>query len=260
MISKSPAFQFYPKDWLADGNVRAMGHEARGIYIDLLAMYWNDGGLPADPQSLARRVCVPFRTFQRLWPLIEPCFQRDGDSITSLRLEAEKVKQAAYRSMQQEKGLKSAKSRVSNKTYQPRLNPVDVRLEPEVNSPSPFPSSSPKEQIQKPIALNGSSKPSCPNCGVVGALQRCPPRNGNPAQWWCRTLKSKTFKGDGCGENFKIDHPDILSQVTPFLRKEILASLPPKPVRISTSEALAIQNRITPEDMERRRKLLEGTV
>ena len=147
MIVKSPAFQFYPKDWLADGNVRAMGHEARGIYIDLLAIYWNDGGLPADTQSLARRVCVPSRTFQRLWPLIEPCFQTDGNSITSLRLEAEKAKQAAYRTMQQEKGLKSAKSRVLSKTDQPRLDSVAVRLEPEVNSPSPssIPSPSPKK-------------------------------------------------------------------------------------------------------------------
>lgn len=155
MREKSPAFQFYPKDWLSDGRVRAMGHEARGIYIDLLAIYWNDGGLPSDPKAMAGRVCVPLRTFQRLWPLIAPCFKTDGNSIRSLRLDAEKVKQSDYKRLQQEKGLKSAKSRVSNKGTQPRLNPVEARLEPNVNSPSPSPSSNgipPPPRARVPVA------------------------------------------------------------------------------------------------------------
>lgn len=137
---KAPAFQFYPKDWLSDGNVRAMGHEARGIYIDLLSIYWNDGGLPSDLKALASRVAVPIKTFQRLWPMIAPCFQVDGNFIRSKRLDREKVKQSAYRELQRSKGMKSAKSRVSNATAQPRLesgsSSVDVRLEPKPNSPS----------------------------------------------------------------------------------------------------------------------------
>ena len=33
MKNKSPAFQFYPKDWLADPDVACMTMAERGIYI-----------------------------------------------------------------------------------------------------------------------------------------------------------------------------------------------------------------------------------
>ena len=162
-IEKSPAFQFYPKDWLSDGRVRAMGHEARGIYIDLLSIYWNDGGLPSDVRALAARVAVPLRTFQRLWPLIAPCFEVGPNSINSKRLDAEKVKQTEYRSRQQEKGLKSAKSRIFNKPVQPRLesgcDPVDVRLEPEGNSPFASSSASSTANILGGRAVGDSDGP-----------------------------------------------------------------------------------------------------
>ena len=38
---KAPAFQFYPKDWLADEKVRRLSIGARGVYIDLLCYIWN---------------------------------------------------------------------------------------------------------------------------------------------------------------------------------------------------------------------------
>lgn len=159
MTEKSPAFQFYPKDWLSDGLVRAMGHEARGVYIDLLSIYWNDGGLPSDPKALAARVALPLRTFQRLWPLIAPCFEIGPNSITSKRLDREKLKQSDYRRLQQAKGLKSAKSRVYNKTDQPRLSsgcdPVEVRLEPKGNFP--FPSSSASSTEASPVVVPETS-------------------------------------------------------------------------------------------------------
>ena len=156
MTEKAPAFQFYPKDWLSDGRVRAMGHKARGIYIDLLAIYWNDGGLPSDPVVLAAMVAVPIRTFKRLWPAIAGCFEIDSNSIKSLRLDRERAKQSEYRNLQRAKGIKSAKSRVYAKSDQPRLNSVggsvEVRLEP--NSNFPFASSSPSadQQQQQPRA------------------------------------------------------------------------------------------------------------
>ncbi len=42
---KSPAFQFYPKDVLSDGNAMAMPAEAFGIYMRLLCFDWIDDGL-----------------------------------------------------------------------------------------------------------------------------------------------------------------------------------------------------------------------
>ena len=39
---KAPAFQFYPKDFLADANVMAMNMEERGCHITLLCACWNE--------------------------------------------------------------------------------------------------------------------------------------------------------------------------------------------------------------------------
>lgn len=134
----SPAFQFYPKDWLSNGKVKSMTLEERGAYIDLLAIYWNEGGLPNDEAELAGLLGVPVRTFTRLWKKVSRCFEVVGPNLSQPRLEIEKAKQAAYREAQSLKGQKSAKSRIVNKPIQPVLPsgfpPVEVRLEPEPNS------------------------------------------------------------------------------------------------------------------------------
>ena len=174
---KSPAFQFYPKDWLSDARVRAMGREARGVYIDLLALYWNEGGLPSDTEQLARIAGVPHRTFERLWTLIAPCFGITGPALASKRLDREKAKQTEYRNAQALKGQKSAKSRLSNKTDEPRLesgsSPVEPRLEPKSNSPFPSPFPSPTKQtteVPPPRARETEPPPPEPTA-TLRALQ-----------------------------------------------------------------------------------------
>lgn len=39
-MGKSPAFQFYVKDWLTDPQLRMATHKSKGIWIDLLAYMW----------------------------------------------------------------------------------------------------------------------------------------------------------------------------------------------------------------------------
>ena len=43
MKAKAPAFQFYPKDWLADAKVRRLSWAAKGVYVEILALMWNEG-------------------------------------------------------------------------------------------------------------------------------------------------------------------------------------------------------------------------
>jgi Protein of unknown function (DUF1376)/DnaB-like helicase C terminal domain len=50
----SPAFQFYPADYLADANVQMMTLEEEGAYIRLLSYCWREGTIPADNASLSR--------------------------------------------------------------------------------------------------------------------------------------------------------------------------------------------------------------
>jgi uncharacterized protein YdaU (DUF1376 family) len=50
----SPAFQFYPADYLADANVQMMTLEEEGAYIRLLSYCWRESTIPADNASLSR--------------------------------------------------------------------------------------------------------------------------------------------------------------------------------------------------------------
>ncbi len=45
-INKSPAFQFYPKDFLTDRKVLVMPNEVVGMYIKLLCIDWLEDGFP----------------------------------------------------------------------------------------------------------------------------------------------------------------------------------------------------------------------
>lgn len=51
---KSPAFQFYPKDWISDAKVCELSLEEEGAYIRLLSHCWLEGSIPADPARCAR--------------------------------------------------------------------------------------------------------------------------------------------------------------------------------------------------------------
>jgi uncharacterized protein YdaU (DUF1376 family) len=103
---KSPAFQFYPNDFLADANVIVMTLQERGAYITLVCLCWQQGGLPSEVEKLARLCGSPVSTFQRLWPAIAPCFRTvaNGQRLLHPRLERERQKQRAYRKQQSDKG------------------------------------------------------------------------------------------------------------------------------------------------------------
>jgi uncharacterized protein YdaU (DUF1376 family) len=69
-----PYFKFYPGDWLSDATVRRMPLEARGLYWELLAIAWKEGGIPDDPSQLAGWLGLTPKRFERLWPHIEECW------------------------------------------------------------------------------------------------------------------------------------------------------------------------------------------
>ena len=55
-VNKSPAFQFYPKDFISDLNVQMMTMEERGVYITLLCSAWIEGQVP-DDIIILKRLC-----------------------------------------------------------------------------------------------------------------------------------------------------------------------------------------------------------
>jgi len=128
---KPPAFQFYPDDFI--GGTVDLSAEQCGGYIRLLCYQWGAGAIPESKEAQDRvagcSVCDQ----------VLSKFPRGKNK----RMEAERRKQAEYRAKQSLKGQASAKARFNrgSTVVQPRA--VDVRLQPEGNSPSPSPSPSP---------------------------------------------------------------------------------------------------------------------
>lgn len=143
---KTPAFQFYPKDFLADGNVAGMSLEERGAYITLLCLCWQEGSLPMDVTRLAHMVGTTPRVFARVWPAVQRCFTEHEGQLRHGRLEKERAKQATYRRRQSDAGKASAAARV---------NHGSTAVQP---SPQPKPKS-PISDLQSPISSTVPSEP-----------------------------------------------------------------------------------------------------
>lgn len=113
--TKSPAFRFYPSDFMGSPDVQAMDLHEVGAYILLLCTAWQmerHGYLPDDDDRLRRwaRMSRDQWTQSRdvllaKFPVVEPGFRANSRMVT----EAEK--QAEYTRSQQEKGRKGGRPR-----------------------------------------------------------------------------------------------------------------------------------------------------
>ena len=134
-----PWFPFFPADW-RDVKVQSKSLEAQGLYINLLAIMWKDFyqtlELPYDVQLLSRLVGQPpWRIGRLLSELIDgtlPVFQkrrRAGNIyLVSNKLQEVQNRAEHFRSLQAEKGRKSAEAR-----RQPRLNRGSTGVQPQNN-------------------------------------------------------------------------------------------------------------------------------
>lgn len=106
--TKSPAFQFYPRDFLSSGKVDRMPMTERGAYITLLSRCWLDNGLPTDLAELAGIVRLNAKQFTRMWnnSQIGKCFFERGGKFFSERLEHERKVQSEFRKKQTDKANK----------------------------------------------------------------------------------------------------------------------------------------------------------
>jgi len=136
-FGKSPAFQFYPKDFLTDENVRVMSMQERGVYITLMSFCWIEGTLPADTKRLARLCGMPAQQFNKLWKAIAPCFEvnpLNAERIIHPRLNKERVKQIIFRRRQSDKGRASSAARRQPDTA-PDTNRGSTAVQPAAAKP-----------------------------------------------------------------------------------------------------------------------------
>ncbi len=143
--NKSPAFQFYPADFLSDAKTASMTAEEIGIYTLLLCYCWIEGSLPAEQNFLARLARTQQKKFTRLFlGKISACFVFDETTNTYRhpRLEKEREKQESYRAQQSEKGKRSA---------QQRFNHGSTTVQPDTKSSSSSTSTTTEDLKEKRV-------------------------------------------------------------------------------------------------------------
>jgi uncharacterized protein YdaU (DUF1376 family) len=125
-MTKRPAFQFYPGDWLGSQRVSLLTLEEEGAYLRLLASCWQHGSIPSDPDKIARLIGKGAST--TLATTLATMFQPhplESASLVHDRLERERDKQDAWAEKSREGGRKSAEKRQNLKggstTVQPPL-------------------------------------------------------------------------------------------------------------------------------------------
>ena len=107
MKTKSPAFQFYPADYLSDSNTIAFTAEQDGHYLRLLCLCWLEGSIPIDPRPLLKDGATI--SDECLNPILR-CFRlnRKKTALVHPRLDAERCKQIAWREKSSAGGKASA--------------------------------------------------------------------------------------------------------------------------------------------------------
>jgi len=147
---KAPAFQFYPKDFLSDGNQGEMSLKETGAYARLMCRCWLEMTIPDDITRAANLCGATTAEMRQMWPAIRRCFRPsdvEPGRLIHPRLEKERVKQEAYRQRQSAKGRASAAARTGcqpeynhgSTTVQPDTQPDGNRMatrgQPKSNSP-----------------------------------------------------------------------------------------------------------------------------
>lgn len=143
---KSPAFQFYPTDWIGSQRVQMMTLEEEGAYIRLLASCWQHGSIPSDPVMAARIIGKGASTTLATTVLTMFLPSSEEGRMVHDRLEEERSKQREWREKSSAGGKKSAALRAKSKGGS---RVVEKCLQPNGNTPSPSPS--PKES-KTPLA------------------------------------------------------------------------------------------------------------
>jgi len=113
-MGKSPAFQFYAAEYLADENVALMSLEEEGAYIRALAYCWREGSIPANEEKLSRLLKGASTTVVRV---VANCFHQsptDDQRLVHGRLEVEREKQRIWKEKSAEGGKKSAETKKAN--------------------------------------------------------------------------------------------------------------------------------------------------
>lgn len=110
----SPAFQFYPNDWLSSPRIMLMTPAEEGAYIRLLALDWANDGIPDDDEQLAALSRLGDTWFNNSHSIVKQCFMAHPSKVgmlTNPRLQKIREAQIAWRNQKVDAGRSGATSR-----------------------------------------------------------------------------------------------------------------------------------------------------
>ncbi len=212
--TKSPAFRFYPNDFLSDRNVVVMSMQERGAYITLICYAWNEP-LPADVPGLSKLCGIPLAAFRKIWPALSGCFREQGGRLVHPRLERERQKQSEYRQRQSDRGVASGASRRRTK-HEPETNAGSLPVQPETNAGSiPVEQERQPDPQPKPNSSFSSSFSSSPS----GGTPTLPERAGAFCEWYGE--KHEQIIGIGYVGNPRTDYEAALRLCQAFTDAQV---------------------------------------
>jgi uncharacterized protein YdaU (DUF1376 family) len=140
MKSKSPAFQFYPQDFLVGSAM--LSAEETGAYIRLLCYSWTHEGLPDDDAQLQRLAGCHGNAIASIRHKFGIC---DDGRLRNDRLESIRFKQKEYRDAQKANAVKRWQKQQKVNTSMPSHMPRDI--------PPHMPSHMPSHEIGIPVGI-----------------------------------------------------------------------------------------------------------
>jgi uncharacterized protein YdaU (DUF1376 family) len=156
---RTPAFQFYPKDFLGSMSVSLMSADQVGAYILLLCYCWTNGRIPNNRVAIATLCKLPLQTLNS-WGesnddnIVLARFSEDetGKYLVNDRLEKEREKQLERRNHAVSAGKIGAEKRWSKGDSKPYSNPNGLAIATPIAKHSSSSSSSTsynKEKVEK---------------------------------------------------------------------------------------------------------------
>ena len=231
---------------ILDSSIWSESVETRIVWLTFIAAMDEEGMVRfASPENVSHRARVTLEAAKKAIEVLEGPDENSSDQDNEGRrlervpggwmvLNGKKYRGMVTKSVIQEQTRERVRRYREKKAGNVTVTPVTLGNDSPIAIASAPDSDSAVEQKRKMNVF----KPTCPSCGVVGSLQRSPGNRSYPAGWWCRNLKSKTFKGDGCGENFPLDTPEIVEKLSPFQRSSLEKVVPQKTKAQTTEDAV----------------------
>lgn len=139
MVSKRPAFAWYPKDFETDEAAACMTLAERGAYVTLLGFCWLEGSVPDDLKKLASLCRCSLAEMKRVWPAVSVKFQLTDGRLTNKRIEKQRKELEEWTEKSRVGGKRSQANRnqkpttLATKGQPPGEQVVEVLSKPKAN-------------------------------------------------------------------------------------------------------------------------------